>query len=132
VDRPGDLPTVFLRAEGAVLFGLAIFFYWYAEGALVLLLVLFLVPDLGMLGYLGGPRVGAITYNLTHTYLLPAILLVVSFLSPLRGAFYWAFIWFAHIGLDRLLGFGLKRASGFRDTHLGRIGGPTGTRSVEG
>jgi hypothetical protein len=31
-------------------------------------------------------------------------------------------IWLAHIGFDRMLGYGLKCASGFSDTHLGRIG----------
>jgi len=28
----------------------------------------------------------------------------------------------AHIAADRTLGYGLKRKSGFKDTHLGRIG----------
>jgi hypothetical protein len=31
-------------------------------------------------------------------------------------------IWAAHVGIDRALGFGLKYASAFGDTHLGRIG----------
>ena len=33
-----------------------------------------------------------------------------------------AIIWFAHVGLDRAVGYGLKYASDFKDTHLGRIG----------
>jgi hypothetical protein len=33
-----------------------------------------------------------------------------------------AMIWLAHIGFDRALGYGLKYASGFGFTHLGRIG----------
>ena len=28
----------------------------------------------------------------------------------------------AHVGMDRALGYGLKLPTGFRDTHLGRIG----------
>jgi hypothetical protein len=31
-------------------------------------------------------------------------------------------VWAAHIGLDRMLGYGLKYAAGFGYTHLGRIG----------
>ncbi|MEZ5886225.1 MAG: DUF4260 family protein [Paracoccaceae bacterium] len=31
-------------------------------------------------------------------------------------------IWIAHVGFDRMLGYGLKEPSGFHDTHLGRIG----------
>jgi hypothetical protein len=33
-----------------------------------------------------------------------------------------AMIWLAHIGIDRALGYGLKYATGFGFTHLGRIG----------
>lgn len=40
-----------------------------------------------------------------------------------------ALIWFAHIGMDRALGYGLKYPSGFRETHLGRIGAPRASRS---
>ena len=31
-------------------------------------------------------------------------------------------LWLAHIGIDRALGYGLKYATGFSYTHLGRIG----------
>jgi hypothetical protein len=117
-----DLPTLFLRAEGAVLLGLATFLYWFGEGSWAVFLVLLLAPDLSILAYIGGSRVGAVVYNLSHTYLLPAVLLVVGIFGLLPGAFYWGLIWFAHIGMDRMLGYGLKHASGFRDTHLGLIG----------
>jgi hypothetical protein len=30
-------------------------------------------------------------------------------------------IWLAHVGADRLLGYGLKYPTGFRDTHLQRV-----------
>jgi hypothetical protein len=127
-----DLPTLFLRTEGAVLLGLATFLYFWGEGGEGSFFVLFLAPDLGMLGYLGGPRVGAVVYNLFHTYLPPAVLMVVG-LVTLGAPFYWALIWFAHIGMDRMLGYGLKHTSGFRDTHLGRIGrGATARPSAGG
>jgi hypothetical protein len=32
-----------------------------------------------------------------------------------------ALIWLAHIGMDRMLGYGLKYSGGFKDTHLGRL-----------
>jgi hypothetical protein len=78
---------------------------------------LFLGPDLSMLAYLAGPRVGAVVYNAFHTYLAPALVGGVLLLLDKR---IWPLvvIWTAHIGLDRMLGFGLKFASGFRDTHL--------------
>ena len=48
--------------------------------------------------------------------------MVVGFVSGLPAAMAGALIWIAHIGFDRALGYGLKYATGFRDTHLGRIG----------
>jgi hypothetical protein len=84
--------------------------------------LLFLVPDLSMLGYLRGARVGAVAYNVVHTYVGPALLAATAFLwlGPLWLGI--ALIWSAHIGLDRLLGYGLKLPTGFESTHLGPIG----------
>lgn len=83
---------------------------------------LFLAPDLSFLGYLAGPRVGAAAYNAVHVAIGPVLLGLASLLlgAPLGVAI--ALIWAAHIAADRALGYGLKYASGFGDTHLGRIG----------
>jgi hypothetical protein len=64
--------------------------------------VLALAPDLSMLGYLagGGYWVGA------------------------RFALLVAAVWAGHIGADRLLGYGLKYPTGFRDTYLGKQRAP--------
>ena len=127
-----DLPTLFLRTEGAVLLALATFLYARREGGWLLFLVLLLVPDVGILGYVRGTRVGAVVYNIFHTYLPPAALAVVGILSGSRLPVLIALIWFAHIGMDRMLGYGLKETSDFRDTHLGRIGRARARRSAEG
>ena len=81
---------------------------------------LLLAPDLSMLGYLAGPQVGTAIYNAFHTYAMPAVVgaLGVIFASPLTVAV--ALIWFAHIGMDRTVGYGLKYPSSFKDTHLER------------
>jgi hypothetical protein len=47
---------------------------------------------------------------------------VIGILTESPAATSVALVWFAHIGLDRMLGYGLKHPSGFRETHLGRIG----------
>jgi Domain of unknown function (DUF4260) len=75
-----------------------------------------------MLAYLVGPRAGALAYNLVHTYALALPLALAGFAldSPVASAL--ALILIAHIGFDRMLGYGLKYASGFGDTHLSRIG----------
>jgi hypothetical protein len=116
-----DLPVLFLRVEGAVLLALAIFLYSRLDVSWWWFLLV-LVPDVGMAGYVGGSTVGAWVYNGFHTYLPPGVLAVAGVLggsTPMKAA---ALIWFAHIGMDRMFGYGLKHTTGFHDTHLGRIG----------
>ncbi len=112
-------PALLLRLEGAGVFLAALAAYAALGGNWWLFLALILAPDLGMVGYLAGPRAGAIGYNATHTYLAPLLLggVGVAFGVPLAEAV--ALIWAAHIGVDRALGFGLKYPGSFGRTHLG-------------
>ncbi|MFP3947912.1 MAG: DUF4260 domain-containing protein [Longimicrobiales bacterium] len=114
--------TPLLRLEGLAVLLLALTLFSTLDGSWLLFALLVLLPDLSMLGYLGGARVGAITYNAAHTYLGPALLGGAAWwlADPLSG--HVALIWTSHIGLDRLFGFGLKLPTGFGDTHLGSIG----------
>lgn len=82
----------------------------------------FLAPDLSFLGYLAGPKVGAISYNVAHSYIGPVTCLAASFVLPAPTLLCAGIIWCAHIGFDRALGYGLKYSEGFGFTHLGRIG----------
>jgi hypothetical protein len=88
----------------------------------LLFAVLFLTPDLSIVGYLRGPGVGSLLYNAAHTYLAPSILAALALAGVVPHAWPFCLIWVAHIGFDRLLGLGLKYPSAFQDTHLGRAG----------
>jgi hypothetical protein len=115
------LPRRLLHVEGlAVLIG-TIALYFDTGYGWIALVVLFLAPDLSMLGYAAGPRVGALTYDVVHTYALPLALGLVGVLTETGVATQLALIWAAHIGLDRLLGYGLKYPTAFKDTHLQRV-----------
>jgi len=118
---PARVRTI-LRLEGAAAFAAAVALYAHAGFSWPLFALLILAPDLAMLPYLIGPRAGAAAYNLVHTYAFPLPLALAGFwfASPIVAAL--GLIWIAHIGMDRMLGYGLKYASGFADTHLGRIG----------
>jgi len=72
-----------------------------------------------MLAYFAGPRIGAAGYNLVHTHTVAVALTLGGFFGGLSAATAGGLILIAHIGFDRALGFGLKYASGFGDTHLG-------------
>lgn len=114
-------PALLLQLEGAVVLLLALFGFWMTQGNWWLFALLILAPDLSMLGYLGGPRLGSAVYNTIHIYFFPAVLLAIS--VPAFSITMWqiALIWFAHIGGDRLLGYGLKYPTAFKDTHLQRL-----------
>jgi hypothetical protein len=109
-----------LQAEGLALLTAAIAAYaglgfgwgWFA--------LFFLAPDLTFAAYLLGPRWGAAAYNLAHSTIGPLMLGGAGLglgSGPLEMA---ALIGLAHVGFDRMLGYGLKYASGFGDTHLSR------------
>ena len=119
------LPLVLLRTEGAALLGLAIVLYAKFGRSWILFAVLLLAPDLGALGYVRDTRLGAMTYDVVHTYLAPAVLAMIGVLADSSLTWSIAIIWFAHIGMDRLVGYGLKYPDSFQHTHqvwMGRGG----------
>ena len=114
-------PSVLIRGEGAAGLALTLLLYGRSGGSWFLFVVLLLAPDLSMLGYLAGPRAGAAVYNAIHTYTLPALLAGLGMLGANSVVIGVSLILFAHISMDRLLGYGLKYPSGFKDTHLQRL-----------
>ena len=114
-------PSLLVRIEEAILLLLTLFAYQHLHASWLLFAILFLTPDLFMLGYLLNTRAGAATYNLAHTLTLPLTLLLASYLQHWRLALELALIWTAHIAFDRLLGYGLKYPTYFKDTHLQHI-----------
>jgi hypothetical protein len=111
-----------LRLEGLALAALSAFLYAGTGASWWLFAALWLAPDLSFFGYMARPRIGSYCYNAVHSYPLPATLaiLALSFHKPALLPF--AIIWFNHIGVDRMLGYGLKYPAGFGFTHLGRPG----------
>ena len=115
-------PRLLLRLEGLGLLAFATAAYAYTDQPWWLYAVLFFVPDLSFAAYTAGPRTGAGVYNALHSTIGPVLLAGAGLLQNDRLLLGIAAIWAAHIGFDRMLGYGLKYASAFSDTHLGRIG----------
>ena len=124
MDRSGVTGGVrrLLRLEGLALLAAALMAYARVGGEWRLFAMLFLVPDLSFAAYLPGPRAGAIAYNAAHSTLGPIALGAAAIAGGWTEMLPFAFIWAAHVGYDRALGYGLKHVSSFNDTHLGRIG----------
>jgi hypothetical protein len=114
-------PVVLLRIEELALLTGAVFIFAHVHVSWWLFALLFLAPDLFMLGYLANPRLGAATDNLGHLLLVPIALIFFGYTAgrPLLCAI--GAIWSSHIALDRLLGYGLKYPGEFKDTHLQHI-----------
>lgn len=111
-------PRILLRLEGLAVLSVAVALYFALGGPLWLLAVLALAPDLSMVGYLAGPRIGSLSYNAAHTYVGPVLLCAAGFWGGFELAVLVALVWAAHIGVDRLVGYGLKYPTGFKHTHL--------------
>ena len=114
-------PGILLHLEGAAMLGLSLFLYHAIGAGWVMFAVLFLWPDLLMVGYLKDVRLGASLYNLAHNEVLPLVLTAFCFGTRRNQLLGFALIWIAHIGFDRMLGFGLKYPTEFKDTHLQRV-----------
>ncbi len=114
-------PAVLLRVEGAVSLALCLYCYHAIGVPWGWFLLLFLWPDLSMLGYLANVRMGANFYNLAHTATFPIALAGFAYARHSSAALSFAVIWMAHIQFDRALGYGLKYPTFFKDTHLQRV-----------
>jgi hypothetical protein len=118
----GSHVQIFLRLEGFAAAVVSALFYAHTGASWWLFAALWLVPDLSMLGYLGRPRMGARIYNAIHSYVTPGTLAAMAMLLKSPGLLPYAFVWIFHIGVDRMMGYGLKYPQGFGWTHLGRLG----------
>lgn len=111
-----------LRLEEISLLGLSAFLFARLEYSWWLYALLFLAPDLSMLGYLGGPRIGAAVYNFVHHKGLAIACYVLGMVAGQPALQFAGLILLGHSSLDRVMGYGLKYPDAFQNTHLGLIG----------
>lgn len=116
-----NLNKFLLHIEGLTVLLLSVYFYFHLQFSWVVFAILLLSPDLSALGYLKNVKVGSVLYNLFHTYTIPVAVMVGGLLLDNSLAVMISLIWIAHIGMDRLCGFGLKYPTTFQDTHLNRV-----------
>jgi hypothetical protein len=114
-------PEVLLRIEHAVVLAVVVYIYHSTGAGWGLFALLFLWPDLGMLGYLANVKIGAALYNISHITAFPAVLAVYSFAMSRAGLLAFSLTWLAHIECDRVIGYGLKYPTSFKDTHLQQL-----------
>lgn len=114
--------NLLLKLEEGAIFLFCIFLFSRLNFAWWWFPALLFLPDIGMLGYIINPKIGAYIYNVFHFRFIAACIAVYALTS---GNDYWklaAIIMFAHISFDRMFGYGLKYEDSFTTTHLGIIG----------
>ncbi len=110
-----QLEEVLMFVLGIYLFSLLDYrWYWF--------LILLLTPDIGMLGYLFGNKIGAVVYNIFHHKGLAILLYIIGVYLNMQVVQLVGIILFSHSAMDRAMGYGLKFDKGFKFTHLGEIG----------
>ncbi len=115
-------PLLFSHLNGLALFIGSIVVYGIFSGDWLAFILLLLVPDLGMLGYMINTRIGAWIYNIIHSYVLAILLMVAGYVLGLDSIISIGLILMAHIGMDQTFGYGYKYADAeFSDTHYKRI-----------
>lgn len=115
------MPKRLIHLEGLVVLLFSIYIYSLTDFGWLLFILLLFAPDLSMLGYLRNKQVGAVIYNIFHTYIVPAAVITLGIVFSIQILLAIGLIWLAHIGMDRTVGFGLKYDTDFKDTHLQRI-----------
>ena len=109
-------PKWLLHLEGLIVFVAAIVVYREIGGSWLRFALLFFIPDVSMAAYFFGTKVGATFCNIGHTYASPFLLWLMAYFAHFPSLFFACAIWVAHIGFDRLLGYGLKYPMAFKDT----------------
>lgn len=115
-----DTVRPFLRLEGLAMFVVGLIAWERLGGDWLWLVPVLLLPDLSMIGYLAGPAVGSLTYNLVHNWALGLALLGAGLAWAMPVAALAGAVVIAHVGMDRLAGYGLKHTGSFQDTHMQR------------
>ena len=116
-----SLPRILLHLEGAAVFIASIILYSQLGLAWWIYPLLILAPDVFMVGYLLDTTRGAWTYNFGHLYVVPITLGLIAFFANWTLGVGIALIWMGHIGMDRMVGYGFKYPTNFKDTHFSRL-----------
>lgn len=111
-----------LKLEELAMFLASVCVLYYFDAAWWLYLLLLLGPDISMLGYLAGDKIGASSYNLFHHKGIAIVLIAAGFMIDNDVLLTTGVILFGHASMDRVAGYGLKYENGFKFTHLGEIG----------
>ncbi len=120
-ERVGGHVRSTLRAEGLPLFVAGAAAYGALGGPWLAFIPLLLVPDASAIGFVRDARLGAATYNLAHNLVTAGAVLGLGLWLGIGWLAIAGAILLAHIGMDRVAGYGLKYPTTFKDTHFQHV-----------
>lgn len=124
------MPIMFQRIEGGFILAACAVVYLLIRGDPWIFALLFFSFDISILGYLVNAKVGAISYNTVHSFIGPTVLFMIGLLTSSDKAIYFTLIWLAHLGFDRMIGFGMMYPDEFGNSHLAKKKLPAGIRRL--
>jgi Domain of unknown function (DUF4260) len=116
-----SMPALLLRAEGLALFAASLGLYAYIGYSWLAFAAFLLTPDLTFIVFAISKNAGSVAYNLAHFHGFPALLGLLAIVTGSPLALQIALIWFAHIAMDRVVGYGFKYLGNFKLTHLQQV-----------
>lgn len=120
-NKPKQMKNL-LRLEELAMFIGSIYLLSIFDVSWWIYLILFLGPDIGMLGYLINNKTGAVSYNIFHHKAIAIAVYAAGIYYQDEVVQIAGVILFGHSSMDRILGYGLKYFEGFKHTHLGLVG----------
>jgi hypothetical protein len=111
-----------LKLEELAMFMLALYLFSFINYPWWLFAVLFLTPDIGILGYLVNTKFGAFAYNVFHHKGIAILFYIAGMILNIPVLMFTGLLLFAHSSFDRIFGYGLKYSDNFKNNHLGLIG----------
>lgn len=115
-----DTVRPLLRLEGLAALIAGLVAYGQLGGDWLWLVPALLLPDLSAIGYLAGTSLGSLTYNLVHNWALGLAVLGAGLWWGIPLVSLGGVVLIAHVGMDRLAGYGLKHPDSFKHTHMQR------------
>jgi hypothetical protein len=113
-----------IQLEEAAMFSVSIYALYILKVDWWYYVLLLIGPDISMIGYLIGNRTGAVMYNIFHHKAIAILVMIAGLICQSWTVEVMGIVLFGHSSMDRMFGYGLKHFTGFKDTHLGKIGQP--------
>jgi len=116
-----SMPRALLHLEGLAILVASLVVYANMDFSWGTFALFLLAPDLVVVIYMMNQKAGSVAYNIVHSIILPLGLALYSVFTDNSLGIQASLIWFTHIGMDHIFGYGFKYIGQFKETHFSRV-----------